>query len=543
MLIFFFFSSRRRHTRLQGDWSSDVCSSDLTCVRPRGDARPGAARAAPGGDGAGARLRDGDGVPRSARGIEPGDADRDADRRSRAGARAHPSQPSFGERGRPAAHGRARSGDRAALRPRAVGRHAPARAHRRRPCLRPLVADRRRADQRAGRGHPAIGGAALPEGPPRARPRFAARNPRSRARRRAVRPHRGALRRTDRRAGRRLRPALQAAASVHRGAAPQPSPAARRCSRAPRSGAGLPAAFVGASVGMLVPGPLLPLSPRLRCRRARPGRAARTRGGLLPPARGGVTAPLLELDRVCVDRGGARVLHGVTLSIEPGEMLGLVGESGSGKSTLSRAALRLLEPASGAVRWRGRDLLAFTPRELRAARREMQIVFQDPAASLDPRMTVGESLAEPFEVHRLAAPPERPERVARLLQRVELGTELLQRYPHELSGGQAQRVALARALATGPALLVADEALSALDVSLQAQMANLLHDLRARLSIACLYISHDLRLAAYLCDRIAVLSRGAIVEIAEPAALVGEARHPATRALVSAARASAVERR
>ncbi|HYR18551.1 MAG TPA: dipeptide/oligopeptide/nickel ABC transporter ATP-binding protein [Myxococcales bacterium] len=252
-----------------------------------------------------------------------------------------------------------------------------------------------------------------------------------------------------------------------------------------------------------------------------------------------MTAPLLELDRVCVDRGGARVLHGVTLSIEPGEMLGLVGESGSGKSTLSRAALRLLEPASGAVRWRGRDLLAFTPRELRAARREMQIVFQDPAASLDPRMTVGESLAEPFEVHRLAAPPERPERVARLLQRVELGTELLQRYPHELSGGQAQRVALARALATGPALLVADEALSALDASLRAQMANLLLDLRATAGIACLLVTHDLRLAATLCDRIAVLAGGAVAHLGRADRIAQEARDPAALSLVGAARAGA----
>jgi len=256
-----------------------------------------------------------------------------------------------------------------------------------------------------------------------------------------------------------------------------------------------------------------------------------------------VTAPLLAVEDLCVDRGGVRVLEEVSFALQPGETLGIVGESGSGKSTLARAVLRLLQPARGKVRWRGRDLLALDERELRQVRREMQIVFQDPATSLDPRMTVSTVVAEPLAVHRLGQGSEREEKVRELLRKVGLGPELLDRYPHELSGGQAQRVALARALATGPALLVADEALSALDVSLQAQMANLLRDLRESLSIACLYISHDLRFAAWLCDRIAVLSRGANVEIAEPAVLVSEARHPATRALVSAARASVLERR
>ena len=256
-----------------------------------------------------------------------------------------------------------------------------------------------------------------------------------------------------------------------------------------------------------------------------------------------MTVPLLAVEDLCVDRGGVRVLEAVSFALQPGETLGIVGESGSGKSTLARAVLRLLQPARGKVRWRGRDLLALEERELREVRREMQIVFQDPATSLDPRMTVSTAVAEPLAVHRLGHRSERAEKVLELLRKVGLGPELLDRYPHELSGGQAQRVALARALATGPALLVADEALSALDVSLQAQMANLLRDLRSSFSIACLYISHDLRFAAWLCDRIAVLSRGAIVEIAEPAALGSEARHPATRALVSAARATVLERR
>jgi peptide/nickel transport system ATP-binding protein len=246
--------------------------------------------------------------------------------------------------------------------------------------------------------------------------------------------------------------------------------------------------------------------------------------------------PLLGVEDLSVDRDGARVLDRISFAVQPGEMFGIVGESGSGKSTLARAVLRLLEPVRGSVRWRGRDLLALPESEMRAARREMQIVFQDPGSSLDPRMTVAAILAEPLAVHRLAKPPQYEENARKLLRTVELGPELLHRYPHELSGGQAQRVALARALATGPALLVLDEALSALDVSLQAQMANLLRDLQRSLSIACLFISHDLRLTASLCNRIGVLSHGALVEVAHPAALAADPRHPSTRALVTAAR-------
>ena len=251
-----------------------------------------------------------------------------------------------------------------------------------------------------------------------------------------------------------------------------------------------------------------------------------------------MSAALLDVEDLCVDRGGVRVLERISFAVRPGETLGVVGESGSGKSTLARAVLRLLEPARGSVRWRGRELLTIPERELRAMRREMQMVFQDPASSLDPRMTVAASVAEPLAIHGLAHRATLAARVAGRLQQVELGPELLHRYPHELSGGQAQRVALARALATGPSLLVADEALSALDVSLQAQMVNLLRDLRATLSIACLYISHDLRMAAYFCDRIAVLCRGRIVETSEPATLVRDPRHAATRALIAAASSS-----
>jgi ABC-type glutathione transport system ATPase component len=254
-----------------------------------------------------------------------------------------------------------------------------------------------------------------------------------------------------------------------------------------------------------------------------------------------MNASLLEVEGLCVDRGRVRVLDRISFQLRAGETVGVVGASGSGKSTLARAILRLLEPAQGRIWWRGRDLLTLTERDLRGVRREMQVVFQDPTTSLDPRMTVLSIVAEPLLVHGLERGRAIEERVVALLHRVELGQEILHRYPHELSGGQAQRVALARALAPSPALLVADEAFSAVDVSLQAQMVRLLCDLRRSSSIACLFISHDLRLAAFLCDRIAVLSEGKMVEIAEPAALVEAPRHHATRALVAAARASEVQ--
>ncbi|HET7785703.1 MAG TPA: dipeptide/oligopeptide/nickel ABC transporter ATP-binding protein [Myxococcales bacterium] len=248
-----------------------------------------------------------------------------------------------------------------------------------------------------------------------------------------------------------------------------------------------------------------------------------------------MTGPLLEVRDLRVDRGGRRILEGISFSLAAGETLGIIGESGSGKSTLARTLVRLLPAAGGQVLWKGADLLPLRGASLRAARREMQIVFQDPATSLDPRMQVGAIVAEPLALHRLARGRDRAAAVARLLRTVELDADLMSRHPHELSAGQAQRVALARALAPGPSLLIADEALSALDVSLQAQMANLLLDLRRSLGIACLFISHDLRLASCLCDRVAVLSRGALVETGAPASLLRDPRHPATRALAGAA--------
>ena len=250
-----------------------------------------------------------------------------------------------------------------------------------------------------------------------------------------------------------------------------------------------------------------------------------------------MSAALLSVRDLRVDVAGVRVLEGISFDLHPGEMLAVVGRSGSGKSTLARALLRLVEPSGGKLHWRGRDLMSVPGRELRALRREMQIVFQDAACSLDPRWTVRAILGEPLAVHRLARRRDREAAVPRLLRSVELGPELLERYPHQLSSGQAQRVALARALATGPALLVADEALSAIDVSLRAQLANLLSDVCRAHGIACVFISHDLRLAAGLCDRIAVISDGALVECAPSDELVRAPRHPSARELVAAARA------
>jgi oligopeptide/dipeptide ABC transporter ATP-binding protein len=224
---------------------------------------------------------------------------------------------------------------------------------------------------------------------------------------------------------------------------------------------------------------------------------------------------------------------GVSFSVAPGESLGLVGESGSGKSSIARALLRLI-PATGHVLFQGRDLLRLNAAELRAAREHLQIVFQDPLGALDPRMTVAELVAEPLREFRPAAPQQQRQLAAHMLGRVGLGAELLARYPHQLSGGQAQRVALARALMLGPQLLVCDEPVAALDVSIKSQIANLLRDMRDELHLALLFIAHDLATVRYLCDRVMVVYLGRVMEIAPRAALYGAARHPYTRALLAA---------
>jgi peptide/nickel transport system ATP-binding protein len=224
----------------------------------------------------------------------------------------------------------------------------------------------------------------------------------------------------------------------------------------------------------------------------------------------------------------------VSFAIEEGETFGLVGESGSGKTTTGRCMLRLVEPTSGAVRFRGEDVLAFTSRRMREARRQMQIVFQDPYSSLNPRMKARQIVEEPLIIHRLGDRAARRARVGELFDLVGLDPAHLERYPHEFSGGQRQRIGLARALALHPSFLILDEPVSALDVSVQAQVVNLLMDLQQRLRLTYLFIAHDLRLVEHICGRVAVMYLGKIVEMGPTASLFDGAQHPYTRALLSA---------
>ena len=234
-------------------------------------------------------------------------------------------------------------------------------------------------------------------------------------------------------------------------------------------------------------------------------------------------------------RGVVHAVDGVSFSIGRGEMLGLVGESGSGKSTVANCVMRLVAPTSGTIRLRGQDITHLSRRNLRPLRRDMHMVFQDPYSSLDPRMTCGQIVGEPLSVQGIARGRELVRLVGDLFDRVGLRDELRFRYPHELSGGQRQRIGLARALAVSPALLVADEPVSALDVSVQASILNLLRDLQEDLGFSCLFITHDLATVEYLCDRVAVMYLGQVVELAPTSELFTEPRHPYTQALLSAA--------
>ena len=229
-----------------------------------------------------------------------------------------------------------------------------------------------------------------------------------------------------------------------------------------------------------------------------------------------------------------RAVDGVTFEIRRGETLGLVGESGCGKSTVGRCLLRLIEPTDGEITFDGEDVRAKSGRDLRRLRREMQIIFQDPYASLNPRMRVRDIVGEPLVIHGIGNKVERSERVAELMRKVGLDPDYVSRYPHEFSGGQRQRIGIARALALNPKLIVADEPVSALDVSVQAQVVNLLEDLQTELGLTYLFISHGLAVVEHISDRVAVMYLGRIVEVASSEELYANPQHPYTRALLSA---------
>ncbi|WP_283193452.1 oligopeptide/dipeptide ABC transporter ATP-binding protein [Rhizobium sp. AN80A] len=251
-----------------------------------------------------------------------------------------------------------------------------------------------------------------------------------------------------------------------------------------------------------------------------------------------MSEPLLSVRDLAKDyvSGGKtiRILRGISFEIGKGEVVGLVGESGSGKTTIGRAVLRLVEPTAGSVRFAGSDITKLSASELRRARPRMQYIFQDPFASLSPRMTIGEILTEGLKIQRIGTSRERAERARKALEQVDLPADAVNRYAHEFSGGQRQRIGIARALTLAPEFIVADEPVSALDVSIQAQVINLLRDLQQRLGLTMLFISHDLAVVEYICDRVIVLYLGRIMEIAPSAELYARPQHPYTKALLSA---------
>jgi oligopeptide/dipeptide ABC transporter ATP-binding protein len=242
-------------------------------------------------------------------------------------------------------------------------------------------------------------------------------------------------------------------------------------------------------------------------------------------------------------KDAVKAVDGVSLTVDEGETLGIVGESGCGKSTLGRTILRLIEPTSGEVYFQGKNLLTMSQRELREMRRQMQIIFQDPYASLNPRMRVGDIVGEGLEIHKLAKGKNKRNRVIELLHQVGLREDHYNRYPHEFSGGQRQRIGIARALAVSPRFLVCDEPVSSLDVSIQAQIINLLQELQEKMHLTYFFISHDLRVVEHISHRVAIMYLGKIVEIAKSDTIYQDAKHPYTRALLSAVPVTDISRK